>query len=50
MINPDLHVNKSFRDQVENFMCNSFGELAKPFIKATLSKKNIIVLGINNVS
>ena len=44
MINPCLHVNKSFRDEVEQCMNTIFGELTQYFIKATFSKKNTIVL------
>ena len=49
MINPSLHVNKSFKEQVENFMNTIFGELTQPFIKTTLFKK-INCVSINNVS
>ena len=35
MISPSLHVNKSFKEQVENCMNTTFGELTQPFIKTT---------------
>ena len=44
MINPSLHVNKSFKEQVEKCMNTRFGELTKPFIKTTLSKKIVLAL------
>ena len=36
MINPNLHVNKYFKDQVEKCMNTTFGEITKPFITAAL--------------
>ena len=48
MINPSLHVNKEFKEQVEIINNTIFGELTQPFIKAKLSKKNKCV-SINNV-
>ena len=42
MIDPGLNVKIYFREQVENFMKNTFGAITKPFIKATLLK-NIII-------
>ena len=30
MIRPNFHVNKSFKEQVINFMNNNFGALAQP--------------------
>ena len=44
MINPGLNVNKAFRQHVEKCTCTTFGEITKPFIKATLLKKNTSVL------
>ena len=44
IINPSFYVNKSFKEQVDRIMNTTFGELAQPFIKATLSKKNTSVL------
>ena len=38
MINPNLHVNKAFREKVDKSMNNTFGTLTQPFIKNTLSK------------
>ena len=35
MINPSLHVNKTFRDQVEKCTNTTFGELTQNFIKYT---------------
>ena len=43
MINPSLHVNKYFRDQVEKCMNAIFGELPQYFIKSTLSKKTSLL-------
>ena len=40
IINPNLHVNKAFRDQVEKYMDTTFGALTQPFIKTTSSKHN----------
>ena len=42
MINPGLSVNKTFREQVEEFMYTTFCEIKQPFIKTTLSKKNVL--------
>ena len=39
MINPSLHANKSFKEQVEKCMNNKFGEITQPFIKTILSKQ-----------
>ena len=36
IINPNLHVNKSFIDQVEKCMNTTFGALTQNFIKTTL--------------
>ena len=44
MINTGLNVNKTFKEKLEKFMYNTFGEITQPFIKATLSKKNTSVL------
>ena len=44
MINPGLNVNKTFRQQVGNFMYTTFGEITQPFIKTTLSTNNASVL------
>ena len=33
MINPTLHVDKYFKEQVEKCMNNTFGSLTQPFIK-----------------
>ena len=46
MINPSLHVNKAFKDQVEKCTNTTFGELTQSFIRATLSKNNKIVLSL----
>ena len=35
MINPDMNVNKTFREQVDKFMFTAFGAITQPFIKAT---------------
>ena len=44
IINPGLNVNKSLRDQVENFNYTTFCEIKQPFIKATIANKNTGVL------
>ena len=44
MINPNLRVNKSFREQVVKCMNNTFGALTQPFIKRISSKNNTSVL------
>ena len=44
MINIGLNVNKSFREKVERYMYNTFGETTQPFIKYTLEKNNTSVL------
>ena len=46
MINPSLHVNKYFRDQVEKCMNTIVGKLTQSFIKAILSKNNTRVLSL----
>ena len=44
MINPGLNVNKTFREQVENFMLTTFGAITQPFMKYTLLKNKTRVL------
>ena len=39
MINPGLNVNKAFREQVEECVYTTFGEITQTFIKYTLEKK-----------
>ena len=46
MINPNFHVNKDFREQVDKFMNNTFGALTQPFIENKLSKNNTIFLAL----
>ena len=46
MINPNLNVNKSFKEKVEKCMNNTFSALTQPFIKNTMSKKNTCVLAL----
>ena len=41
MINPSLHVNKTFKEQVEKGINTTIGELIQPFIKTTLSTKKV---------
>ena len=36
MINPNLHVNKTFRYQVEKCMNTTFGAITQPFIKTKI--------------
>ena len=43
-INPGLHVNKAFRDQVEKCINTKFGALTQTLIKSILSKNNTRVL------
>ena len=38
MINPNLHVNKDFIDQVDKCMNSTFGALAQPLIKPFYQK------------
>ena len=33
MVNPTLHVNKSFKEQVENIMNDTFVTITQPFIR-----------------
>ena len=44
MINTALHVNKSFKEQVEKCMNNMFGTLTQNFIQNVMTKKNTCVL------
>ena len=46
MINTGFNVNKAFRDQVEKCMYTTLCKITQPFIKATLSKNNTIVLAL----
>ena len=46
MLNPTLHVNKSFKEQIEKFMNDTFGTLTQPFIINTVKKKNTCVLSL----
>ena len=46
MINPNLYVNKLFKEQLEKFMNNTFGALKQTLIKNTMSKKNTSVLAL----
>ena len=47
MNNPILHVDKSFRYQVEKYMNTRFVELTQSFIKAKLLKKQYNSVSIN---
>ena len=38
MINPTLHVDKSFKYHVEKCMSNMFGNVTQPFIKNVMTK------------
>ena len=38
MNNPGLNVKKAFREQLENFMNTTFGEITQHFIKSTQEK------------
>ena len=44
MINPTLHVNKAFKDQVYKCMNNTFGNVTQTFITNVMTKKNTCVL------
>ena len=46
MINPNLNINKAFREQLEKCMITTFGAIAQPFIRSTLLKKKTIVLAL----
>ena len=46
MINKKLNIKKSFREQVQKCMNNTFGPRNKPFIETTLAKNNTRVLVI----
>ena len=46
MINPNLNINKEFREQVETCMFTTFGEITQLLIKATLVKNNTSVLAL----
>ena len=46
MINPDFHVNKAFKEQVDECTNNTFGALTQPFIKNTILKNNASVLAL----
>ena len=35
MINPNFHINKASREQVDKYMNNTFCEITQPFIKNT---------------
>ena len=39
MINPTLHINKAFKEQVEKYTNNTFGTLTQPFIKKQRQKR-----------
>ena len=47
MINPDLNINKSFKEQVNKCMENTFGAITQPHISKILSKKYKSVSIIN---
>ena len=36
MINPNLNINKAFREKVDKCMNTTFGPITKPHIRATL--------------
>ena len=44
MINPNLNVTKTFREQVDEFLKTIFGTITQPYIRATLSKNKTRVL------
>ena len=46
MINPTLHVNKEFKEQVKKCMNDTFGTITQPFIKNTMKNKNTFVLAL----
>ena len=46
MINPELNINKSFREQVDKCMNTIFGPITQPHIRPTLPPKKTRVLAI----
>ena len=46
MINPNLNINKAFREQVQKCMNITFVPITKPHIRATLAKKKTRVLAL----
>ena len=44
MINPNLNVNKAFREQVKEFMKNTFGATTQPCIRSTFKKTGVFAL------
>ena len=44
MINPTLDTKKSFKEQVNKFMKNTFGSITQPHISKILSRNNTRVL------
>ena len=49
MVNPILHVNKSYKGKVEKCMNDTFGTIKQPFIRNT-SEKKYLCFRISNVS
>ena len=39
MVNTKFHLNKSFKEQVEKCMNDTFGTITQPFIKDTMKKR-----------
>ena len=46
MVNPTLHVNKSFKEQVEKCMNYTFSTITQPFNKNTMKNDNACVLAL----
>ena len=46
MVNPTLHVNKVFQEQVEKCIDDTFDTITQPFIRNTMKKKNTCVLSL----
>ena len=44
MINPTLDTKKSFKEQVNKFMKNTFGSITQPHIRTILAKNNTRML------
>ena len=42
MTNPNLNINKAFREQADKSMNTTFGPISQPNIRATLAKKKSV--------
>ena len=48
MINPNLNVNKAFRDQVKKYLNTAFVALTQPFIKPNYEKNKCFSIIISH--